>query len=161
MLIGTKRVMRYVLENWNIKGVWRLTVPDWWHSSEVVCLFELHIFSWFLHDFNSQCWTMSNCLECDVDKDSAIGELAVNNPQLHVTLYQTNFPIREPQTLTISPLCKTIQKTKKNTFEKSYDYIITLIRKRKTHYLLFNDWMALICKTLSLLHPRMLCVKFD
>ena len=57
------RVMRYVLENWNIKGAWRLTVPDWWHSREVVYLFELHIFSWFLHDFNSQCWTMSYCLE--------------------------------------------------------------------------------------------------
>lgn len=24
MLIGAKRVMRYVLENWNIKGAWRL-----------------------------------------------------------------------------------------------------------------------------------------
>ena len=35
-----------------------------------------------------------------------------------------------------------------NIFDKSYDYIITLIR-RDTVYLLFDNWMVLICKTSS------------
>ena len=30
----------------------------------------------------------------------------------------------------------------------------------KTHHLLYDDWMVLICKNLSPLHPRMLCAKF-
>lgn len=36
-----------------------------------------------------------------------------------------------------------------NTFEKSYFYIVTLIRREKTFYLLFEKSMVLICKTSS------------
>ena len=46
------------------------------------------------------------------------------------------------------------------TFEKSYDYIITMIKKRKTYHLFFENWMVLIYETLSLPHPRMICAKF-
>ena len=37
-----------------------------------------------------------------------------------------------------------------NTFERSCDYNLTLIRSEgKTQYLLFKNWMVLICKNLS------------
>ena len=48
-----------------------------------------------------------------------------------------------------------------NTFEQSYDYVITLIgRRKKPHYLLFENWMLISCKTLSPFLQTMLCVKF-
>ena len=34
-----------------------------------------------------------------------------------------------------------------NTFEQSYDYIITLIKREKTYDLLFENCMVLICKS--------------
>ena len=48
-----------------------------------------------------------------------------------------------------------------NTSEQSYDHIIRLIRRGKTHYLkiLNQNLMVFISKTLSPLHPRMLCAK--
>ena len=45
-----------------------------------------------------------------------------------------------------------------NTFVQYYDYVITLIRRGKFNYLLFENLMVLICKTLSLL--QMLSAKF-
>ena len=48
-----------------------------------------------------------------------------------------------------------------NTFEKSYDYIITLIRRGKIQWSLFENWMVLIYKTLRLLHLWMFCAKCD
>ena len=47
-----------------------------------------------------------------------------------------------------------------NTFEKSYDDIITLIRIGKNLLSFFENLIVLICKTLNLLDPRMLCAKF-
>ena len=41
-----------------------------------------------------------------------------------------------------------------NTFEKSYDYIITLKDEDKTHYPLKENRMILICKTLSFFTQR-------
>ena len=41
-----------------------------------------------------------------------------------------------------------------NTFLKSCDYTLTLIKRGK------KNWMFLICKHLNPLYPRMLCAKF-
>ena len=41
-----------------------------------------------------------------------------------------------------------------------YDYIIRVIMRGKINYLLFENWFVLIYKTLSPLHPIMLCAKF-
>ena len=46
-----------------------------------------------------------------------------------------------------------------NTFAQSYNYIITLILRGRNDHLLFDNWIVLICKTLSPLHQRMLCAK--
>ena len=47
-----------------------------------------------------------------------------------------------------------------NTF--AHDIIIPyfLLRSKKNHYLLFEDWLVLICLKLNPLHPRMLCAQF-
>ena len=43
-----------------------------------------------------------------------------------------------------------------NTFAQSYDYIIMLIWREMIHHFLLDNWMVLICKTLSSFDPRML-----
>ena len=43
---------------------------------------------------------------------------------------------------------------------KSYDFSTITLTKEKKSCLLFETWMFLICKNLSPLHLRMLCVKF-
>ena len=48
-----------------------------------------------------------------------------------------------------------------NMDSKNFDWIITLIRRKKIHYFPFEFWMVIICKTLSVLHPKMLCAKFN
>ena len=54
------------------------------------------------------------------------------------------------------------EKPVQNTFYQCYDYIITLIKRRKNPLYPFWElsWVVLICKTLSLLHLRMHCAKF-
>ena len=47
-----------------------------------------------------------------------------------------------------------------STHLSSYDYIITLNRRGKSHDLLFENWMVAICKDLNPLHPWMFCAKF-
>ena len=47
-----------------------------------------------------------------------------------------------------------------NTILQSHDYTITLIKRKKNYNLLFENWIDLICKYLSPLHPRMLSAKF-
>ena len=43
---------------------------------------------------------------------------------------------------------------------KQHKWLYQNIYKVKTYYLLLENWMTLICKTLSPLHPRMFCAKF-
>ena len=48
-----------------------------------------------------------------------------------------------------------------NTFLRSCDYTIMLImREKKTHYLLFENWMHPICENLNPFNPKKLCAKF-
>ena len=46
-----------------------------------------------------------------------------------------------------------------STFAQSYNYIIMLILRGRNDHILFDNWIVLICKTLSPLHQRMLCAK--
>ena len=48
-----------------------------------------------------------------------------------------------------------------NTFAQRYDNIIMLIcREKKSQSSSFDNWMVLICKTLSLFRQMMFCAKF-
>ena len=41
------------------------------------------------------------------------------------------------------------------------DYTLRLIKREKSNFLLFENWIFLICYSLSSLHTRMLCAKFN